>query len=126
MNPVVSKAQGEAFAREWADAWNSGDLDRILSHYSDDFEMRSPLMVELGFSDDGALRGKDAIRSYWEKGMAVDPPIRFELLGVYCGVGAVAIHYRSLGRAKQVVERIELSPDGKGLRAEGLYMDELS
>jgi ketosteroid isomerase-like protein len=30
------------FAEEWIAAWNSHDLDRILSHYADDFEMASP------------------------------------------------------------------------------------
>ena len=34
------------FAQEWIDSWNSHDLDRILSHLSDDFEMKSPLILE--------------------------------------------------------------------------------
>jgi len=106
------------------DAWNSGDLERILEHYSDDFEMRSPLIAERGFAGDGCLRGKDAIRPYWSAGLAASPPILFELIGAYCGVGVVAIHYRSIGRGKIVVERIELGADGKGIRAEALYCDE--
>ena len=27
------------FAAEWIAAWNSHDLERILAHYTDDFEM---------------------------------------------------------------------------------------
>ena len=34
------------FAEEWIAAWNAHDLERILPHYSDDFEMHSPLIVE--------------------------------------------------------------------------------
>ena len=86
--------------------------------------MRSPLIAERGFSDDGCLCGKPAIRPYWSAGLAASPPIHFELFGVHCGVGAIAIHYRSLGRGKVVVERIELDADGKGIRAEALYRDE--
>ncbi len=34
------------FAREWIESWNSHDLERILAHYTEDFEMSSPLIVE--------------------------------------------------------------------------------
>ena len=35
------------FATEWISAWNAHDLDAILSHYVDDFEMSSPVMVQM-------------------------------------------------------------------------------
>ena len=34
------------FAEERIAAWNAHDLERILPHYSDDFEIHSPLIVE--------------------------------------------------------------------------------
>ncbi len=37
----------QGFAQEWIDAWNSHDLDRILSHYADDFQMISPFIMQL-------------------------------------------------------------------------------
>lgn len=123
MSAVISFEQAERFAREWVAAWNSGDIERIFAHYRDDFEMRSPLIAERGFAADGCLRGKDEVRPYWTAGLAADPPIKFELIGVHCGVGAIAIHYRSLGRDKIVIERIELGTDGLGIRAEALYRD---
>src|SRR3989441_9324770 len=43
---MIDRNWAEAFAREWVDAWNAHDLERILSHYTDDFEMASPLIVE--------------------------------------------------------------------------------
>ncbi len=121
---IVSADEAQTFAEEWVAAWNSGDLDRIMSHYSDDFEMRSPLIAQRGFSPDGCLRGKGAIRPYWAAGLAASPTIKFELIGVHAGIGALAICYRSIGRGKLAVERIELGPDGKGIRAEALYRDE--
>lgn len=124
MSPVISPEQAERFAQEWVAAWNSGDIERIFAHYRDDFEMRSPLIAERGFAADGCLRGKDAVRPYWTAGLAAEPPIHFELIGVHHGVGAIAIHYRSIGRDKIVVERIELDADGLGIRAEALYRDE--
>lgn len=35
----------EHFAADWIDSWNSNDLGRILSHYTDDFEMTSPVII---------------------------------------------------------------------------------
>jgi hypothetical protein len=116
MSPVIDATFARAFAEEWVAAWNSGDLERIFSHYADDFEMRSPLIVERGFSSTGALRGKDAIRPYWGAGIALaKPPLEFELIGAYAGVNTVVIHYRSVGR-KYVVEIIEFDEQRRAIR----------
>ena len=53
------------FAREWIAAWNDGDLERILAHYADDFEITCPLIVERMGVASGMLKGKNAIRPYW-------------------------------------------------------------
>jgi ketosteroid isomerase-like protein len=113
--PVIDLDWARELATEWVAAWNSHDLDRILSHYTDDFEMRSPLIVERGFSPTGTLRGKSAIRPYWTAGLAATPPILFELLDVYAGIDTVVIHYRSVGR-RLVTELLELDADRRILR----------
>ena len=46
----------------------------------------------------GVLRGKAAIRPYWSWALELQPPIKFELLGVYVGADKVGIHYRSVAR----------------------------
>ena len=43
---MIDRKWAREFAVEWIAAWNAHDLDRILSHYADDFEMRSPLIAE--------------------------------------------------------------------------------
>jgi len=53
----------EHFASDWIDSWNSHDLQRILSHYADDFEMSSPVITQLART----LRGKAAVGAYWAK-----------------------------------------------------------
>jgi ketosteroid isomerase-like protein len=111
----------QAFAEEWVAAWNSGDLERIFSHYVDDFEMRSPLIAERGFSASGVLKGKDAIRPYWGGGIAnAKPPLAFELIDAYAGVGTVAIHYRSVGR-KIVIEVIEFDAQRRAIRGSACH-----
>ena len=44
-------------AEGWAAAWNARDLDRILAHYSDDFEMTTPFFVKLMGEPSGLPRG---------------------------------------------------------------------
>jgi hypothetical protein len=121
MSVVIDRVFARAFAEEWVAAWNSGDLERIFSHYVDDFEMRSPLIAERGFSPTGVLRGKDAIRPYWGGGIAgAKPPLKFELLDAYAGVRTVAIHYRSVGR-KHVVEVIEFDDQRRAIRGSACH-----
>jgi ketosteroid isomerase-like protein len=121
MSVIIDGAFARAFATEWVAAWNSGDLERILGHYTDDFEMRSPLIVERGFSPTGVLRGKAAVRLYWGPGLATaSPPIRFELIDAYAGVNTIAIHYRSVGR-KLVIEVIELDAERRAIRGSACY-----
>jgi ketosteroid isomerase-like protein len=121
MSAIIDRAFARRFAEEWVAAWNGGDLERIFAHYIDDFEMQSPLIAERGFSPSGALRGKAAIRPYWGGGIATaKPPIRFELIDAYAGVGMVAIHYRSVGR-KYVVEVIEFDEQRRAVRGSACY-----
>jgi len=36
----MDKEFANKFAREWVEAWNCHDLDKIMTHYAEDFEMR--------------------------------------------------------------------------------------
>ena len=36
----------EKFAEHWITSWNSHDLYEILSHYTEDFELSSPIICE--------------------------------------------------------------------------------
>jgi ketosteroid isomerase-like protein len=114
----------KAFATEWIDAWNAGDLERVLAHYADDFEMTSPYIVERMGIVSGTLKGKEAIRSYWAQGLSVRPPLRFELLDVFAGVNSLAIYYRSVTRGRLVMERVEFDPQRRVIRGEALYRSE--
>jgi ketosteroid isomerase-like protein len=36
--------KAKRFAFEWVEAWNRHDIDAVLAHYSDDFEMTTPMI----------------------------------------------------------------------------------
>src|ERR1700744_2960520 len=83
------------FAPEWIAAWNARDLDRVLSHYTDDFEMSSPLIVALMNEPSGVLHGKPAIRAYWAHALSLHPTLHFPLETVYTGATSLVLAYRN-------------------------------
>jgi ketosteroid isomerase-like protein len=66
----MDRALAERFATEWIDAWNAHDLDKVLSHYANNFEMSSPYIVALAGEPSGILIGKSAVGAYWRKPLA--------------------------------------------------------
>jgi ketosteroid isomerase-like protein len=84
----------EEFAKRWIGAWNNHDLDEILSHYADDFEMSSPYIAQIAGEPSGKLTGKSAVGAYWAKALARTPTLRFEAITVLAGVDSVTIYYR--------------------------------
>src|SRR5215831_6099483 len=66
---LMEKGFAERFAKEWVAAWNSHDLERILVHYEDNFEMSSPIITTLVGERSGKLRGKAAVGGYWAKAL---------------------------------------------------------
>ena len=117
---VLSRDFAHRFAAEWIAAWNSHDLERILAHYRDDFEMFSPLIVERVGEASGSLRGKENVGAYWKIGLAASPPLRFELIDVSAGVGSLTIHYRSVGR-RIAAEVLEFDADCRVVRGRAHY-----
>lgn len=119
---MLDRAWAEEFARDWIASWNAHDIERILAHYADDFEMTSPLIVQrLGIAA-GRLRGKPAVRDYWSKGLSSTPALHFELRDVAVGVSSVAIIYDSVTLGRTVVERIEFDDQLRGIKAEALHV----
>ena len=112
---MIDRQWALAFATDWIESWNSHDLHRILSHYTDDFEMSSPLVVERLAQPEGILKGKDVVREYWRPSLFLDPPLRFEIIDVLVGVAQVTLYYRSVGR-RVVAETLCIDGAGKVTR----------
>lgn len=122
---MIERQWALSFAREWIEAWNSHDLERILSHYAEDFEMTSPLIIERMGESSGVLKGKIAVWPYWSQGLAAQPPLRFELQDVFVGVESITIYYRSIGR-RVVAEVLQFNARGEVVRAAAHHALELT
>lgn len=110
------------FAREWIEAWNAHDLERILSHYNDEFRMSSPRIIDLGFSDTGTLQGKEAMREYWGPSLVEGSNVRFELINTYVGANSVTIHYRSISNDRLATEVFIFDEHGEVIEAFAHYL----
>jgi ketosteroid isomerase-like protein len=118
----MEKGFAERFASEWIAAWNSHDLERILAHYEDDFEMSSPIIPVLVGEPSGKLRGKAAVGAYWAKALQKAPNLRFELVTALAGVDSVAVYYK--GHRGLSVEVLHFDPSGKVRAAFAHYAGE--
>ena len=88
-----------AFAEDWVKAWNTHDLEEVLSHFAENVVFTSPVAAQLLEDSDGVIRGKAALRTYWAEGLRRVPDLHFEVLAVYVGVNTLVINYRNqLGR----------------------------
>jgi len=101
-----------ALGKQWIDAWNSHDLERILALYSDDSEMTSDKISLLGFDPTGTLRGKDRLRQYWSKGLQLIPDLHFTLINVYVSPDSLVVFYEN-ERGAKICEYLRLNADGK-------------
>jgi ketosteroid isomerase-like protein len=117
---MLTREQAEAFAHEWIEVWNSHDLDRIMAHYTEDFEMTSPKIVQYIGNPSGTLKGKENVRAYWKIGLERNPNLYFELIHIMVSVDSVTIYYKN-HEAKFVAEVIYLNADGKGIKGTAHY-----
>ena len=84
------------FAEDWIKAWNTHDLDHILSHYAEEFTMSSPAIVQIAREPSGTLKGKTAVGAYWRKALEMLPDLRFEWVETYVGVDSLIIAYKGV------------------------------
>ena len=116
----MDKVFAEHFATDWISSWNAHDLERILSHYADDFEMSSPVIVQVAGEPSGTLRGKAAVGAYWEKALGLIPDLQFELLSVLAGVSSITLYYKG-ARGRLAAEVFHFGPDNRVVRAFAHY-----
>lgn len=107
-----------AFAQNWIAAWNAHDLERILAHYAAEIVFLSPVAEKR--VGNGRVVGIPALRAYWDAGLAAQPDLRFDLLGVLVGHECLTIHYRN-HRGQSAAETFEFSGEGKVVRSYACY-----
>ena len=117
---MIERAAAEKFAAHWVAAWNAHDLDAIISHYTDDVEIASPVVVQLLGTPDGRVVGKAALRAYFARGLAAFPELRFDLKSVFVGTDTIVLTYANQ-RGTNTAEVMELDANEKVKRMRATY-----
>lgn len=110
----------QSFAQEWIAAWNTRDLERILAHYAPDVVLTSPVAQRL-LQGDGKVRGIEALRDYFTRGLAANPQIHFELIDALRGLETVVLYYRNQLRDGKTAEVMLFNAEGKVSRVWANY-----
>src|SRR5436190_20263685 len=98
--------------KEWIDAWNSHDLERILALYAEDSEMTSDRIPLLGLDASGTLRGKLRLRQYWEIAFQRLPNLHFDLIEIYVSPDSLVVFYQN-ERGQKICEYLRVGAEGK-------------
>ncbi len=64
-------------AKDWFDAFNAHDLDKLLSLYADDAQHYSPKLKLRQPKTNGLINGKEALRSWWRDSFDRLPSLRY-------------------------------------------------
>ncbi len=117
---MVTEEFARQFATDWIAAWNSHDLEEILSHYADDLHFSSPLIPATMENGETTLMGKPAVAAYWGRALGRFPDLKFELIDLYVGAESLLITYHSVANIR-AAEWFEFDQRGQVNRAVAHY-----
>jgi hypothetical protein len=117
---MLAQDEARQFANQWIEAWNSHDLDAILSHYAPEIVLTSPAAARLLNHPSGTIEGIAALRAYFDRGLQAYPQLAFELLEVLCGLSSVVLYYRNQVGSR-TAEYMELDGNQKIVRVVANY-----
>ncbi|OKH53926.1 DUF4440 domain-containing protein [Calothrix sp. HK-06] len=109
---MLTESQAHTLAEHWVEAWNSHDLNIIMSHYAEYVILVSPVAAKLLDDPSGTVIGKNLLREYFKKGLEVYPNLKFELIDVMWGVSSVVLYYINQ-KATKTAEFMEVDSTGK-------------
>ena len=116
----MTKDEAWELANHWVAAWNSHDLDSIMTHYEDAIELTSPAAAKLLGMSDGKVAGKANLRAYFQRGLEAYPELNFRLEDVLWGVNSVVLYYTNQ-KGTRTGEFMELSAAGRVARVVANY-----
>lgn len=117
---MLTANEARKFAAHWIEAWNSRDIDEIMSHYDPSVMLVSPVAAKILSDPSGTVNGKEALRSYFGRGLEAYPNLKFELVDVLCGLGSIIIYYVNQ-KGTKTGEFMEFGAGGKVMRVVANY-----
>lgn len=111
-------------ARDWIEAWNARDTERVLSHFSEGARFLSPRAQEV--TGNPVVEGHDALRAYWTAALPRLGDTRFELEQAVWDAEAstLVIIYERVsgpGTRSRACEVLHLEAGGRATSGEAMY-----
>jgi ketosteroid isomerase-like protein len=114
------RASAAQFATRWAEDWNRRDLEAVLAHFHADVVFTSP--TALAVAGTPVVRGKAALRDYWNTALARITALRFRVDRVSWDAESreLAIVYVAEidGKARRVSENLRFDAQDRVVSAE--------
>lgn len=117
---MMTREKAWALAQDWAAAWNQHDLQLVLSHYTDDFEMTSPFISSVTGNGSDTLKGKEQVGAYWQKALQQFPDLHFDLHDVAWNHTGIVLYYTSVG-GRKAMECLQLNEQQQVFKAVAYY-----
>jgi ketosteroid isomerase-like protein len=108
---MTKNLDAKSHAESWIEAWNSHDLDRILSHYAEDVVFEAQTVVLRWNQPEGRLLGKDALRKHFASGLQLAPHLHFTLEDIFLTPSGYAILYHR-ENGNRVIDAVTVNQKG--------------
>jgi ketosteroid isomerase-like protein len=117
---MLTENEARKFATHWIQAWNSRDLDEIMSHYGPKVVLVSPAAAKILNDPSGTVKGKEALQMYFQRGLETYPDLKFELVDVMWGLSSIVLYYVNQ-KGTKTGEFMEFDASGKVIRVVANY-----
>ncbi|WP_298155812.1 nuclear transport factor 2 family protein [Flavobacterium sp.] len=107
--------QNENIARQWFDAFNSHNLDKLLSLYDDNAEHFSPKLKIHRPETNGFVSGKAALHNWWQDAFDRLPGLQYKVTSLTANGERVFMEYIRIvaGEENMVVAEVLEINNGK-------------
>jgi ketosteroid isomerase-like protein len=108
----MTSVQLEAIACAWLDAFNKQDLENLVSLYAKDATHSSPKLRTLRPETEGMIKGKAALRDWWNAAFKNVPGLYYEINSLTANGSRVFLEYTRLVTGQPpmfVAEVLEIS-----------------
>jgi hypothetical protein len=77
---TTNSSELEVIARKWFDTFNAHDLEQLLSLYDENAQHYSPKLKIRQPETNGLIKGKRALRTWWQDAFERLPTLNYELI----------------------------------------------
>lgn len=85
--------QTQQIAMKWFEAFNAKNLENLLALYDDDAQHSSPKLKRLHPETNGLIKGKEALRSWWQEAFEKLPTLHYKVTSLTANTDRVFMEY---------------------------------